>query len=372
MRKLLTFTVLLLFFVSCKESTKKDSSRTETTYSFVDKELKLISAEELMSQGPPTSVEKVYYEDGTVTTLKDIMPGLISRKLQPKMYIDKDGNYKTLVVVGEKPIKNEANKPKELKIEYKNIPENLKNKGISYGNPNSDIIIINTQGGPMPQLATTQFEDIFFKQGKLDYDKVLAINVHQVQTLHPERFSKDEVTFQQAIEYQKETTKILYDLVKYFKSQNKTVYVTGLSIGAFAGVDLLATHGDIADGYLFMVGRLNMTDKVWNIFSEGAFTGFKNDGVTVLDKQETDVNLQKNMAKLAAGFGHKRYMKLLKDIPLEKVIYVHGTKDENVGRLTQEEIDFLKSKKVNAIQKDGGHEIMITYIEESLNLLLKK
>lgn len=341
-------------------------------YPFIPKGLKLITMEELMKKPPPMNLDLVYYEEGLKTTMEEVLPKIMSQKLTPKMYVDDNGNYKALVLVRNQTTVEET----ETKIIYKGMPSELSNLGYSFGNPESQVVIVNTQGGPLPKLLTTQFKDFFVGMGKIDPVKVFVINVHQVQTLHPELFNKEEIPFDKIIEYNKESTKILNDIVLYFKSQNKTVYVTGFSIGAFACADLLAEYGNIADRYLLMVGRLDMTEKVWKAFSEGHYAEFKDDGMEVViprsNESEPSTVLEKNLSKIAAGFGHKRYTKLLENVDLSNVIYYYGKKDQNVGRLTQKEIEFLKSKKVNLVTKEGGHEILSVYLEEAFKILMKK
>ncbi len=341
-------------------------------YSFIPRGLKLITTDELMQKGPPSTLDLVFYEDGTKTTLDEVMSKLMSQELSPKMYVNDKGEYKALVLIGDKIGVKLTKKNLNPKIIYNGMPNKLSKLGYSFGNSESDVVIINTQGGPMPDLLTKQFKDLFVNIGKLNAEEVFVINVHQVQTLNPEKFNKKEISFDKIVNYNKESTKILFDIVTYFKSQNKTVYVTGFSVGAFAVADLLSEYGNTADGYLLMVGRLDMPEKFWKIFSEGRSAGFKEDGTEiVIDEYDSTDPLERNLCKIAAGFGHKRYTSLLKNIDLSNVIYIYGKKDQNVGRLTQKEVDFLKSKKVNLIARDAGHEIMQTYLKEAFKLLLK-
>jgi hypothetical protein len=57
-----------------------------------------------------------------------------------------------------------------------------------------------------------------------------------------------------------------------------------------------------------------------------------------------------NMAILASGLSSKNYIKLLKDIDLSNVVYIHSKNDERVGRLLPEEIKFLKMKNVEILE----------------------
>ena len=133
------------------------------------------------------------------------------------------------------------------------------------------------------------------------------------QTIHPEKYIKEEISFEEAKALNKKTTQMLHELVTYFKGQNKTVYIAGLSFGAFAGIDFLAEHGNIADGYLFMVGRLDMTEEIWTSFSQGIEATFEEDATTVVVKSKAEEPRALNINKIAAGFGYNRYTQLLKD-----------------------------------------------------------
>jgi hypothetical protein len=147
----------------------------------------------------------------------------------------------------------------------------------------------------------------------------------------------------------------------------------GTSFGAFVVQDSLAEHGNLADGYLIMIGRLNMPKKVWSEFSRGNFVGFKYDknGIKKVVPFTADQagmgGETKNMAKLAAGLGYKRYIELLKDVDLSNVTYAYGKTDEQVGSLEKEEVDFLKSKGVKVLEGVGGHtETFDSFIKEGV------
>ena len=66
----------------------------------------------------------------------------------------------------------------------------------------------------------------------------------------------------------------LEEIAFEFKDKKKKVYVVGISFGAFVVQDSLAEYGNIADGYLIMVGRLNIPKEVWSEFSKGNYVGF--------------------------------------------------------------------------------------------------
>lgn len=231
----------------------------------------------------------------------------------------------------------------------------IKDLAVFYGNPSSDIVIVNTQGGPVNEL----FEDEFISVIRnAELQNQLYVNVHQVQTQEPEKFTNQEFSFEQAKSFDKMSVENLQKVISYFKSQGKKVYVLGISFGAFMTQELLAQYGtDIADAYYIMVGRLDINPEMWNAFSEGKNGMFlykeKNEFKIKLKKQKD--NLDRNMSKLAAGLGHNRYTSKLKACKnLSKVTYVFGTTDEQVGSLTEKEIQFLKERKAKVISVEKG------------------
>jgi len=252
---------------------------------------------------------------------------------------------------------------------YPDMPDIV---GYYFGNPASNTVIVNAQGGPETTLFTKEFKDIFVKYGKLNADSIFAVNVQQIQTLEPEKFNKSDITFEQAIEYGKQNTKMLADAVNYFKSKGKKVIVTGISYGAFLVEDYLASYGNVADEYLIMVGRLNMPEEIWIPFSEGKMIEFK-DGVKYTKIKKQKEIKQRNMSRLAAAFGHKRYMTLLKNINMSNVVYAYGLTDEQVGRLSDDELKFLKQKNVKILKGEEGHtKTIFNFLEKSLKLLINK
>lgn len=114
------------------------------------------------------------------------------------------------------------------------------------GNELSNTVIINTQGGPQTELAVEEFNEVF---SRVKTKGLLKVNVYQAQTLNPQLFTKSEITFQQAVKYDSESIETLYKVIKYFKDQGKTVYVVGISFGAFMVQELIAKKGiDVAYG----------------------------------------------------------------------------------------------------------------------------
>ncbi|MBW1295462.1 hypothetical protein [Aquimarina litoralis] len=235
------------------------------------------------------------------------------------------------------------------------ISQEIKDLIYFKGNEEAPTVLINAQSGPDTELSTGEVDEIF---QTFDTSNLLVVNVHQTQTLDSSLIENNDITFNQAIDFDTESIEIFSKVVQYFKDQGRTVYVLGISFGAFITQELIAKKGiDAADKYLIMVGRLDLNEVVWQAFSEGRFGYFEN-GVTPVIEQEigTDV-INRNLDRLAAGLGMNRYTELLNTFDdLSKITYIYGKTDEAVGRLTDVEIDFLESKNVTIIGGEGNHD----------------
>ena len=242
-----------------------------------------------------------------------------------------------------------------------------------HGNRKGDIIIVNTQGGPSTQLEDETLNE-FIIYSKTE--SALFVNVHQAQTKNPSEFTTKDISFEQAKQHDLQSIKYLKRVIDFFKSQEgKTVYVLGISFGAFMTQELIASHGvDVADGYFIMVGRLDIDEGTWQPFSQGKYTEYVYD-----DNGTYSINIlgdgfdfeERNMARLAAGLGYNRYTEKLNSISdLSKITYVWGDRDQQVGPLSTSEIQFLNSKGANVILSEGGDHN--STVDTGLNLLKQK
>lgn len=253
-------------------------------------------------------------------------------------------------------------------------PSGLEGTYGSFGNPDADTVVVVTQGGPVTFLLGP--EALVEETGLLNPDEVQLVSVHQAQTLDPEPFIAADISFDEAKAADAESVAMLADVVAHFKDQGKTVHVVGFSFGAFMVQELLATQGNIADGYLIKVGRVDMPEEVWTEFSEGRAVGFV-DGVEVVKFDIAEAGMggetpeaDRNMARLAAGLGHKRYSQLLADIDLSNVVYVYGDIDEQVGRLSDAEVAFLESRSATVIEYEGGHATPAEVTQDAISRLV--
>jgi hypothetical protein len=233
----------------------------------------------------------------------------------------------------------------------------IKGDATFHGNFKSDIVVVNTQGGPETKLDDESLKETI-KATKTS--SALYVNVHQTQTSEPHLFTKTDITFSNAKKYDERSVARLKKVIDYFKMKKKKVYVLGISFGAFMTQELIADYGiDSADGYLIIAGRLDIDEDTWKPFSEGKRTTYvydQNGGYTInLFKGKLSVE-EKNMARLAAGLGFNRYTERLKDEKdLSKIRYIYGTHDEQVGPLSKEEIKFLEDRNVGIGKNQGAN-----------------
>lgn len=239
-----------------------------------------------------------------------------------------------------------------------------------HGNTESNIVIVNTQGGPVTTLEDDTINEI---RTATNTQNVLYVNVHQAQTLTPNLFTQSDITFEQAKAFDAQSIVNLKKVVSFFKDlPNKRVYVLGISFGAFMTQELIAEHGiNVADGYLIMVGRLNIENAFWTGFSQGQGGGFTydNNGNSSFNLENLDEIEDRNMSRLAAGLGNNRYVTEFTNInDLSKITYVAGDRDEQVGKLTTEEIQFLNNKgaTVNIIAGANHSDAIDSGLEQFL------
>ena len=268
-------------------------------FNFIPMDLKSVPIEELKK--PKGPLDLVYHEDGTKLSFEEAMEKVQDERAIPFMFADKSGAYKALVISDK------------IQINFSNIPENLKKLGYSFGNPESDFVIIYSQGGPFPQLSNWLWQKRLLSLNE-EFGNYFFINSMQTQIINSDEYTQKEISFEDAKIYIESTTEILADLVKYFKSQKKKVYLYGISHGAFIVENLIATKGNIANGYLIMVGRLDMDDEMWKSRVNNGSASFLNDGKTIIKTEVSSTIEGRNQDLLHAAKSYKRYTKLLKGL----------------------------------------------------------
>ena len=220
------------------------------------------------------------------------------------------------------------------------------------GDPDSGTVWIYEQGGPIYDLVG-EYESFSAYPGHRD---IHFVQPHQTLTLNGDLAVRaEEYTLAELQAEVDVSVEILHRTIQHFRSQGKRVVVIGHSYGAFLIIRYLwQKPPESADRYLIMAGRLDMPEVVVNGFLNGQVYYFP-DGITPVDsgmRETTDRGLME--MRIAAATGHDRYTERLAERDLGRVIYVYGTEDEAVGRLTADEVDFLESRGAKVIVAEGG------------------
>lgn len=240
-------------------------------------------------------------------------------------------------------------------LEALKISQEIKELIYFKGNESASTVLINSQGGPGYQLDEGTV-NLFF-QG-YNTDDVLMANVHQAQTKNLDPFVNNDITLEQAINFNAESVENLFRTIQFFKDQGRTVYVLGVSYGAFLTQELIAKHGiDVADKYIILTGRLDINDEIWQGAAEGKDSKFINAVTPDIAANPGANAAERNTARLFAGIAKNRYTQNLKAInDLSNLMYVYGKNDNAVGRLTSEEVQFLQTRNASIISGNGNHD----------------
>ncbi|UII75078.1 hypothetical protein LV716_12525 [Flagellimonas sp. HMM57] len=237
------------------------------------------------------------------------------------------------------------------------ISQDIKNLIYFRGDEKAPTVLIAVPGGPSPELATDIIDDL--AQDISRPQDILTITVHQAQTLNSNILEGNDITLDQAINFNAESIEMLSEVITYFKNQGRTVYVAGISFGAFVTQEFIAQQGiDAADDYLIITGRLDINDAIWQGLAEGKNAFFENGVTPIVDDQPFVDAFNRNEARMFAGLAMNRYTEQFNTIEsLSNITYIYGETDMAVGSLTVEEVAFLQSKNANILSGNGGHDL---------------
>ena len=227
---------------------------------------------------------------------------------------------------------------------------------------------------PPPQLPPGGIGTTYGPAFKKWYPFFNVVHVHQSHTLEADSesdgldarlFSDDEViSMEKAEKAALKSAAILYKVGKHFVNQGKTVFLLTHSLGSFILPKALAHYPNIFDKIIISGGRMDMPLDVVEAFEEGCGGFFKEDAITfqaIEDcKKYTEgsgetLERLRSQSRLNAALGKGRYTTLLKKKNLSNVLYIYGTKDTAVGRLSDDEITFLRARKAQVLARDDDH-----------------
>lgn len=242
------------------------------------------------------------------------------------------------------------------------------------GNLESDTVLIICQGGPSKALT-------FVEKGKTsyryipNYSNYYIAYLHQAQTLNNKMFDfNGQFTIEMAKKEVDNTSEILYRALDFFKKRNKTLIVIGTSYGAYIIPNYLSKKPSLADKYVIIAGRIDDNKQMLDQHLRGFNGEFEEDGITYIPEDEDadlseyseSENKEYQVRQLLKGaIGTPRYSKELTDMDLSNVIYFYASNDKNVGRLSEPEIDFLKSRNAKVFETNTGHsETLYRFIDK--------
>ena len=223
------------------------------------------------------------------------------------------------------------------------------------GNADSDTVWVYEQGGPLHELAgDPQYEFMNFP----NHQALQFAHVHQTLTLENDLATRyAELSLANLKAEVDVSVEILHRTIRHFQAEGKRVVVIGHSFGALLTTRYLALKGPgTVDRFVIMAGRLDMPAEVVDGALNGVWHHFP-DGVT----PERHPSLQPEQdeqfieLRIAGATAHARYTERLANTDLRRVIYVYGTADEQIGRLSEAEDAFLRSKGSTVITVEGGH-----------------
>jgi len=223
------------------------------------------------------------------------------------------------------------------------------------GDEKASTVLITVPGGPSTKLATDIVDDI---STIFDTTDLLNVTIHQAQTLDSTIVKDNDITLDQAVEFNAESIEMLSNVIKTFKDEGRTVYVLGFSFGTFITQELIAKKGiTSADKYLIIAGRLDMNNSIWQAAAEGRNGYFENGVTPIIQEDLPKTAKERNLNRISAGFAMNRYTELWSTIDdLSNVTYIYGEIDQAVGSLTPTEVQFLESKNTNLIATPGNHD----------------
>jgi hypothetical protein len=281
-----------------------------------------------------------------------------------------------IALIGACAINKKAN-PIQISYSKTSFPLDTTQLWAKDGNMESDTVLLICQGGPAKNLT-------FIEKGRTsyryipNYSNYYIAYLHQAQTWNKEIFHfKTQFTLEMAKKEVDNTAEILFRALQYFKSKGKVVLVIGTSYGTYIIQNYLATRPSLADKYFLLAGRIDDNEQIVAQHIKGFNGAYKKDGITYLpanEKEDLSVyseeeNKTYRVKQLLKGaIGLPKYSKALANKDLSNLTYFYAKNDENVGRLTPLEIDFLKRKSAKVFETADGHtEVLYRFIDKLMD-----
>ena len=227
-----------------------------------------------------------------------------------------------------------------------------------FGNSDAATVWIFEQGGPSHTLLENPY---LYISGYPVYQEIQFVQVHQTLTLNHDLAARHaELSLTELQAEVDVSVEILRRTIVHFKAQGKKVVVVGYSYGAFLATRYLAADGPgAAARYVLIAGRLDMPQEFVNGALSGEFYYFPDAVVPREFPLQPMTDLEFIRLRIMGATAHDRYTERLAGTDLQRVIYVYGSADTVVGRLTDEEAAFLQSGGSRVIAVQGGSHLSV-------------
>ncbi|WP_394748974.1 alpha/beta fold hydrolase [Spongiimicrobium salis] len=237
------------------------------------------------------------------------------------------------------------------------------------GEFNNPVAFVYVQGGPDLELNIHDNDALHLFPNS---DNLLKIYPLQAAMLNPELVvSLPNLTEAQSDFENQQSAEILHRTLSYLKNRGKTVHLIGHSYGGSIVMEYLLKYPSNADKIVIMGKDFDEDMRSYEGLKSGSYIRWK-DGVEPVLKpffrnlSETFIKANKlnavvdNLTMLVKTHSAKRFTKLLRHKDLSNITFVHARFDEANGRVSQEELLFLRSKGVKTIETFGDHHSMFT------------
>lgn len=245
-------------------------------------------------------------------------------------------------------------------------------------------VFIFLQGGPDPFLSVDNRRDPLY--GLANRADILRVYPYQSQMMNHTVFSPmSSLTPENAAFERQQSAEILYQTVKHFKKQGKSVYVFAHSFGSQLTLEYLESKPNNADQIIIMGGKLDNDINNYPDLPPGQLIRWRNglepfvatwhNNYAAMPLIEQDFyQVINNTKALVVVHRKKQFTQILKNRKLDNVVFVHAKFDEASGRQAAVELDFLQSKGVSTIGTYGDHHSMLSpaYITSFYNALVNK
>ena len=239
------------------------------------------------------------------------------------------------------------------------------------GHLNAETVVIFLQGGPTDSTVDDYAQFI--------EDDALVAYVLQTNVAKMGLIKASDMTVEDARLEQQENLRLIHTAYTAIRAQfpEKRIVLAGHSMGAFLTLGYSSEYGNKFDRVVVMAGRVDMQLDFVRRFAIGQNILFDHVGDFSWYEETREVREVQKFgpylrtayspnaeSTLLAAIGLTRYSKLLENTDLSNMLYLYSARDEQVGGLNSQEIDFLEDR--GAIVEEAGwhpeilgHSIML-------------